>query len=100
MSHMNRKMFLLISLVALIAAATAYFQVASTVEDDKHPLASVMPSGALLYLEAQDFGRLLQDWNTSPEKASWLKSDDYQVFSRSKLFLRLKDVQGEFATAA
>ncbi len=60
----------------------------------------MFPASPLLYVEAKDFGSLLKDWNTSPEKQSWLKSDNYQVFSRSKLFLRLKHDQGEFAKAA
>ena len=34
-------------------------------------LASSMPPGAVLYLEAKDFGALLNDWNGSPEKAAW-----------------------------
>ena len=37
-------------------------------------LAAMMPSGALLYLEAPDFGRLLRDWDASKVKADWLES--------------------------
>jgi hypothetical protein len=32
-------------------------------------LATLMPSGALLYLEAPDFGRLLHEWVASKVKA-------------------------------
>jgi len=63
-------------------------------------LPSSMPPGAVLYLEAKDFGALLNDWNTSPEKAAWLKSSNYDVFAKSRLFMRLGDAQGEFAAAA
>jgi hypothetical protein len=63
-------------------------------------LAALVPAGSLLYLEARDFASLVRDWNTSSEKPRWLKSDNYQVFSRSRLFLRLKEAQGEFAAAA
>lgn len=63
-------------------------------------LASLAPEGALLYLEAKDFHSLLSDWNNSPEKRSWLQSDNDAVFSRSRLFSRLSDAQGEFAAAA
>jgi hypothetical protein len=59
-----------------------------------------MPQGALLFIEGKDFAGLLQDWSSSPEKKSWLKSDNYEVFSRSRLFLRLQAAQQEFAAAA
>jgi hypothetical protein len=64
------------------------------------PFPGFMPSGALLYIEAKDFSNLIDGWNTSPEKQQWLKSDDYEVFSRSRIFLRLGDAQHEFAAAA
>ena len=85
---------------ALAATAAVFLQVSSPVAAPAHSLAQITPSGALLYIESKDFGALLKDWNTSPEKQSWLKSADYQVFSRSKLFLRLKHDQAEFAKAA
>jgi hypothetical protein len=63
------------------------------------PLAAIAPPGAVLYLEAKDFGGLLADWNASAEKRAWLASANYQVFSRSRLFLRLGDVYDEYANA-
>jgi hypothetical protein len=59
-----------------------------------------IPAGPLLYLQAKDFNSLLSDWDKSSEKAVWLKSSNYQVFSRSRLFLRLKDAEGEFSSVA
>ena len=63
-------------------------------------LARLAPPGALLYLEAKDFSSLLARWNGSQEKTAWLRSDNYSVFSQSRLFLRLKDAGDQFATAA
>lgn len=63
-------------------------------------LSGYVPAGALVYLEAKDFSALLGDWNSSAEKKQWLTSDNYEVFSRSRLFLRLKGAGGQFATAA
>jgi hypothetical protein len=54
----------------------------------------------MLYLEAQDFSSLLSDWNSSPQKKQWIKSDNYEVFSRSRLFLRLQGAGEQFAAAA
>jgi hypothetical protein len=69
-------------------------------EPSSSSLAALMPAGSLLYIEAPDFAALVHDWNGSKEKQSWLKSDNYQVFSRSRLFLRLQEAQGQFAVAA
>lgn len=63
------------------------------------PLPSLMPAGALLYLEAQDFHALVNEWNSSTEKQRWLGSDNFDVLSRSRLIQRLAQAQGEFASA-
>jgi hypothetical protein len=63
-------------------------------------LATIMPSGALLYLEAPDFGRLLRDWDTSKVKADWLESANYEVFSRSNLSTKLQEVYSQYGEAA
>ncbi len=64
------------------------------------PLAPYFPQGALLFLEAKDFSSLLAQFNNSAEKKQWITSDNYAVFSRSRLFLRLEAAQHEFAAAA
>ena len=61
-------------------------------------LALLTPAGPLLYLEAKDFAALLRDWNGSQEKKLWLSSDNFQVFSRSRLYLKLQQAQTEFRT--
>jgi hypothetical protein len=63
-------------------------------------LSGYIPSGALLYLQAKDFSALLADWNRSPQKQVWLTSSNYEVFSRSRLLLRLRDAGNQFAMAA
>jgi hypothetical protein len=63
-------------------------------------LSGLVPPGAAVYLEAKDFKSLLQDWNDSQARQAWLKSANYQVFSRSRLFIKLQQAQGEFAAAA
>lgn len=64
------------------------------------PLSKYVPAGSLLYLEAQDFSSLLADWNSSAEKKQWIATSNYEVFSRSRLFLRLKGASDQFAAAA
>ncbi len=67
---------------------------------DTRPLASLLPPGALLYLEAKNFHGLVDEWNASPEKARWLKSTNYDTVSRSRLIQRLSQAQEEFARVA
>ena len=63
-------------------------------------LAAFMPTGSLLFVESPDFAKLVHDWNSSQEKQEWLESDNFQVFSRSRLFLRLQEAQRQFAVVA
>ena len=63
-------------------------------------LSKFVPAGPLLYLEAKDFSWLLTEWNSSPQKRQWLKSDSYEMFARSRLFLRLQGAGQQFAVAA
>jgi hypothetical protein len=66
----------------------------------KPELPGLLPEGALLSIEARDFGSLLRDWNTSEEKRAWLTSDNHSAFSNSRLFGRLSQAQDEFSAAA
>jgi hypothetical protein len=63
-------------------------------------LSKYVPAGPLLYLEAKDFSSLLADWNSFPQKKQWVKSSNYEIFSRSRLFLRLDGAGDQFAAAA
>jgi hypothetical protein len=69
-------------------------------EPSSSSLAAFMPTGSLLFIESPDFAPLVHDWENSKEKQKWLASDNYQVFSRSRLFLRLQEAQRQFAVAA
>jgi hypothetical protein len=93
-----RRLIVVLS-VALVCAGIgrAAYRAASPAQAS---VSRFVPAGALLYLEAKDFSSLLQDWNASPQKKQWVKSDSYEVFSRSRLFLRLKGAGDQFAAAA
>jgi hypothetical protein len=86
-----------IAALLLGVAGWAFFQASPP---PVRPLAQIVPAGPLLYLEAKDFSAIVRDWNASPEKEAWLKSDNYAVFVRSHLLLRLTDANHEFAAAA
>jgi hypothetical protein len=93
------KLATVLLLIAVIWAGLGWaaYQVMFSPEKSLSPY---VPAGPVLYLEAKDFGSLLKDWNVSPQKRQWVASDNYQVFSRSRLFLRLKGAGDQFATAA
>jgi len=97
MSARRASILTLIILAASLATLLAAHLVASTGQPAP---ATLLPAGALLSIESPDFQSLISDWNGSPEKQAWLKSDNYAVFSRSRLFERLSAAQSEFAAAA
>ena len=91
--HPAHKALLILALL-LAGAGYVYLQTPTP------SLATLMPSGALLYLETPDFGRLLGDWNVSNVNARWLQSTNYSAFSRSNLFTKLQGVYSEYGKAA
>src|SRR5579862_8531334 len=91
------KRTLLLTMLLFLAAGYVLLQ---TIASPAPKLAAMMPGGALLYLEAQDFGKLLREWDSSKVKADWLESTNYEVFSRSNLFTKLEEVYGQYGEAA
>ena len=92
------KRIVLIVCIALACAGILF--AAYQVSAPSTPLSKYVPAGPLLYIEAKDFSSLLGDWNSSPQKQQWTQSASYDVFSRSRLFLRLKGASDQFAAAA
>ncbi len=93
------KKHLLWSVAAIFALGLMLWGIAQVLPP-RVELATLFPDNALLYIQAKDFKTLLNDWNTSEEKRTWLKGDDYAEFSRSHLFERLSQAQAEFSAAA
>jgi len=92
----------LVSIVLVVALTTGLLGWGAYQGATRPPVAlsNYVPAGALLYMEAKDFSGLLSDWNSSPQKRAWAQSANYEVFSRSRLFLRLKGAGDQFAAAA
>jgi hypothetical protein len=97
---MKRRLW--ISVSVLLLGCGVVFAVGALEEaiKTKPELPSLLPEGALLSIEARDFGSLLRDWNTSEEKRAWIVSDNHAAFSNSRLFTRLSQAQDEFSAAA
>ncbi len=90
----NQPFRIAVLLITVVLAAAGVYQ--ATLPAPRPP-AELVPGGALLVLEAKDFSELLAAWNGSTEKKTWLAGDNYKVFSRSRLFLRLEEALNEFA---
>lgn len=95
---MRRLVLVIVFVVVLCLIGWTTFQTGAAQSEPS--MARLMPQGVVLFLEAKDFSGLLREWNASPEKQAWLKSDNHEVFSRSRLLLRLEQAQSEFAAAA
>jgi hypothetical protein len=93
------KLATILLLAAMVCMGLGWAAYQDTRSPEKS-LSPYVPAGPLLYLEVKDFGGLLTDWNGSPQKRQWVASDNYEVFSRSRLFLRLRGAGDQFATAA
>jgi hypothetical protein len=89
------------SAIGVMTLGIAVLFAVSQVEQSRMlDMPSMMPDGALLFLQARDFRSLLKDWNSSAQKRAWLSGENYQAFSRSRLFDRLSQAQDEFSAAA
>ena len=94
---MKRTLLVALLCAGIFGVAFGAYRVAAPPEPQ---LSRFVPSGAILYLQAKDFSSLLADWDKSQEKESWLKSKNHDVFSQSRLLLRLQSASDEFAKAA
>lgn len=96
------KRFLWIATSVLLAGCGVVFAVGALEQAAKPTpeMTALLPEGALLSIEARDFGALVREWNASEEKRAWLTSDNYAAFSNSRLFTRLSLAQNEFSAAA
>jgi len=95
---MKRAIIFVLIVAACLGVSWGAYQ--ATTAPPAPALSRYFPSWALLYLQAKDFSSLLSRWDNSDENRLWLKSNNYEVFSRSRLFLRLKDANTEFSKAA
>jgi len=97
---MKRRLWISAGVLLLCCAVVFAVGVLERALKPQPELPSLLPEGALLSIEARDFGSLLRDWNTSEEKRAWLASDNHAAFSTSRLFTRLSQAQSEFSAAA
>ena len=98
MSRLRR--VLLLGTAALLLSAGVLWAALEAITPATPAMASWVPQGALLSIEARDFAMLLHDWTGSEQQRVWLAGSNYGGFSRSRLFSRLSDAQDQFAATA
>lgn len=75
------------------------FTLAQIADRSLQPPSSFFPEGTLVYVEAKDLDGLLKWWRDSDIKANWQKSENYQQFHSSRLYLKLRDRITKWGTA-
>ena len=98
--HQGVRRGIILALVTLVSASAIAIYQAAMPRSPAPAMAALLPQGALLTMESPDFAALLRRWNASAEQKSWFASDNYAVFSNSRLFGRLNDARAEFEAAA
>ena len=88
------RLWLLVPLVVAVSCVLFALPMLQTSSDID--IATLLPPGAMIYLESQDFLGQLQRWSDSGVKQRWLASANYSEFEKSRLYLRLKDRLQEF----
>ncbi|HKV40208.1 MAG TPA: hypothetical protein VJX67_13425 [Blastocatellia bacterium] len=62
-------------------------------------LASIMPRGALVYLQAHDLSALMKTWMASPVRDQFYKSPSFDTFSKSRIYVKLQNREADFEKA-
>lgn len=91
--------WLLVPLVVAVSCVLFALPMLQTTGPDID-IATLLPPGAMIYLESRDFLGQLQRWSDSTVKQRWLASANFSEFQRSRLYLRLKDRLQEFDSLA
>jgi hypothetical protein len=90
----------LVAALAAIAIGSALFALPMLQTASDIDVATLLPPGAMIYLESQDLLGQLQRWGDSGVKQRWLGSANFSEFEKSRLYLRLKDRLREFDSLA
>jgi hypothetical protein len=96
---MTRNKLVILMLLIVVAIASASDAQQARPLSEQFRLASVMPSRAMLYVQAGDLSGLMKRWLASPIRKGYYDSDSFRSFSRSHAYLKLQDRRKDFETA-
>lgn len=63
---------------------------------ESFPLAQSMPKGALVYIQSKDLALQLKTWYVSATHKRYFDSNNYEIFTGSRLFLKFQERIQEF----
>ena len=66
---------------------------------DQLKFASVMPRGAIVYVQAADLSALMKTWLASPVRNRFYDSPSFKAFQKSHVYLKVQDRIKDFETA-
>lgn len=94
---MRRLSLLLIVVMAGLAHQSDGQQAASI--SDQLKLASVMPRGAMVYVQASDLSALMKTWLASRVRTRFYESESFAAFQKSRAYLKLQDRKKDLESA-
>src|ERR1041384_2065783 len=96
---MKKKRLVLLILVAMTALVFRSDGQQTQPVADQLKLASVMPKGALVYVQASDLAALMKTWLASSIRSNFYGSASFAAFEKSRIYLKLQDRKKDFDTA-
>jgi hypothetical protein len=96
---MKTTRIILLILVAVVAASHKSDGQQARPVAEQLRLAAVMPSGALVYVQARDLSALMKAWLASSINEKFYKSASFTAFSKSRIYLKFQDRKNDFESA-
>src|ERR1041384_28455 len=96
---MKKKRLVLLILVAMTALVFRSDGQQTQPVADQLKLASVMPKGALVYVQASDLAALMKTWLAPSIRPNFYGGASFAAFEKSRIYLKLQDRKKDFDTA-
>jgi hypothetical protein len=96
---MNIKKIIILVVVAVVALSHVSDGRQGPAAGEHMRLASIMPRGALLYLQTRDLGALMKMWLASPVRERFYGAKSFAAFSNTRIYLKLQDRKKDFESA-
>lgn len=94
----TKKLTMLIAISILALAHRSDGQQARPIAEQLR-LAGVMPSGSMVYVQANDLSALMKIWLASPVRSQFYDSASFAAFQKSRIYLKLQDRKKDFESA-
>lgn len=96
---MRKERLLILIVISLVALVHRSDGQQARPLSEQLKLATVMPKGAIVYLQTNDLSALLKTWLASPVRSQFYDSASFAAFEKSHAYLKLQDRKKEFETA-